>query len=54
MEMMETLLMIPGGLEADYSTDRLLNHNPFSPLGVADHLKNCIPPKSKPEEYVPC
>ena len=37
-------------MEEDYSTDKLLD--PFSPLGIAGHPKNCIPPKSKPEEYV--
>ena len=38
--------------EEDYSTDKLLDRYPFSPLGVAGHLKNCISPRSKPEEYV--
>ena len=31
-------------MEADYSSDELLDRYPFSPLGVADHPKNCIPP----------
>ena len=39
-------------MEADYSTDVLLDRYPFSPLGVAGHPKNCIPCKSKSEEYV--
>ena len=39
-------------MEEDYSPDKLLDCYPFSPLGVAGHQKNCIPPESKPEEYV--
>ena len=39
-------------MEADYSSDELLYRYPFSPLGVAGQPKNCIPPESKPEEYV--
>ena len=33
-------------------TDKVLDRYPFSPIGVASHPKNCILPKSKPEEYV--
>ena len=39
-------------IEADYSSDELLDPYSFSPLGVAGQPKNCIPPESKPEEYV--
>ena len=39
-------------MEADYSSDELLDRYPFSPLGVAGQPKNWIPPESKPEEYV--
>ena len=35
----------------DYSSEKLLDRYPLSPLGVAGHPKNCIPPESKPEEY---
>ena len=40
-----------GFMEAEYSTDQPLDRYHFSPLGFAGHPKNCIPPKSKPEEY---
>ena len=36
----------------DYLTDELLDRYPFSPPGVAGHQKDCIPRKSKSEEYV--
>ena len=36
----------------DCSADKLLDRNTFSPPAVGGHPRNCIPPDSRPEEYV--
>ena len=36
----------------DCSADRLLDRYTFSPPAVGGHQRNCIPPDSRPEEYV--
>ena len=39
-------------VDDDCAAAELLNRYPFRPPGVAGRLRNCIPPESKPEEYV--
>ena len=39
-------------VDDDCAADELLNRYPFRPPGVAGRPRNCIPPESKPEEYV--
>ena len=39
-------------VDDDCAADDLLNRYPFRPPGVAGRPRNCIPPESKPEEYV--
>ena len=39
-------------VDGDCAADDLLNRYPFRPPGVAGRPRNCIPPESKPEEYV--
>ena len=39
-------------VDDDCAADKLLNRYPFRPPGVAGRPRNCIPPESKPEEYV--
>ena len=36
----------------DCSADKLLDRYTFSPPAVGGHPRNCIPPDSRPEEYV--
>ena len=43
--------MIPGSVQGKIA-DELLDRCTFSPPAVGGHPRNCIPPDSRPEEYV--